>query len=107
MPENQSEQKTVPLQQEGIADGEKIEDDPWFDVYFENQVREEGRLVLDFYHDSQKTENIQILGDVEYNLSSDTAASDEIVTAVIELVDGIVPEFELKVGDDSEKFRFG
>lgn len=87
--------------------GEKIEDDPGFEVYFENTLIDEHVLVLEFYHDSEKPESIHIIGDVEYDLSTAKAGPDEIITAAIELIDGIVPEFELKVGDESEKFRFG
>ncbi len=87
--------------------GEKIEDEPLFEVYFTQAEKNNETLTLVFYHDSNKTEPARIDGNITYNLSTQSAEPFENVTLIINLDDGIVPEFELHVGDTSEKFKFG
>ncbi|MCX6708574.1 MAG: right-handed parallel beta-helix repeat-containing protein, partial [Candidatus Woesearchaeota archaeon] len=87
--------------------GRKIQDEPEFDVNFTDKVLDNETLTLIFYHNSNDSQPVYVVSDVEFELSSDTAAPFENVSLVVTLDDGIVPEFELHVGDTSEAFKFG
>ncbi|MBD3304338.1 hypothetical protein GF343_04270, partial [Candidatus Woesearchaeota archaeon] len=108
-PEEKPKQEPVKeeIKDEGKKLGEKIEDEPEFEVYFIKTEQNNKTLDLIFYHDSNKSEKVYVEGNVSYNLSSNVSAPFENMTLIVELDDGIAPEFELHVGDDSERFRFG
>ncbi|MBW2973644.1 VCBS repeat-containing protein [Candidatus Woesearchaeota archaeon] len=87
--------------------GKKIEDEPSFEVNFTDITKDNETLTLIFYHDSDNDEKIYVDGDVNYTLSRNLAEPYENITLIVMLDDGIVPEFELHVGETSEKFKFG
>ncbi|MBW3016384.1 hypothetical protein KY309_02120, partial [Candidatus Woesearchaeota archaeon] len=105
------EEPEMPVSEEILLEnkklGEKIEDDFNFDVVFSNLSLDNESLMLVFYHNSSFNESVFVEGEVEYELSEDVAAPFENVSLVVELDDGIVPEFVLHVGNSSEKFKFG
>ncbi len=110
--------------EEGKDLGEKIEDELEYETHFleMEQTEEEFRIV--FYHDYNGTLPIRINGEVNYTLAplaypeksstkiftrGNKIEADylENVTLVVELINGILPKFELHIGEESEIFEFG
>ena len=101
------EVKTKEITLENKTLGKKVEDEPSFEVNFTDIAKDNETLTLVFYHDSDNDEKIYVDGDANYTLSKNLAEPYENITLTVVLDDGIVPEFELHVGETSEKFRFG
>lgn len=92
--------------EEGKDLGEKIEDEGEYETHFlEMEQDEEFRVV--FYHDHNGTLPVYVAGNVSYNLDKNESDYLENVTLVVELVKGILPKFELHIGEESEVFEFG
>ncbi|MBW3004820.1 hypothetical protein KY310_03230, partial [Candidatus Woesearchaeota archaeon] len=104
-PKNVSEEDDITFNSKKY--GEKIEDEPEFEVYFKSIEKDNETVEIIFYHDSNESEKVYVEGDVNYTLSANSSVSFESVNLTVVLDDGIVPEFELHVGDTSEKFKFG
>ncbi|MEE9525372.1 MAG: hypothetical protein V3V78_02080, partial [Candidatus Woesearchaeota archaeon] len=87
--------------------GEKLEDEPDYETYFVDIEKTNTTLTVVFYHDYNATLPITIEGDIDYSLSSENASYLENITLIVNLIDSIVPKFELHVGETSEIFEFG
>ena len=87
--------------------GTKIEDEIEYETHFMNITKTNAHLYLKFYHDHNESLAVWIEGNVIYNLSKENAEPYENVDLFIELVNGIVPRFDLHIGNQSEVFSFG
>ena len=87
--------------------GKKTEDETEYETYFleMNQTNEDFKIV--FYHDYNGSLPIYVKGNVSYELDKNESNSLENVTLIVQLVEGILPQFELHVGEESEVFSFG
>ena len=107
MPGKEFEKGEILETEQGKDLGEKTQDELEYETRFleMEQTDEEFRIV--FYHDYNNTLPIRIEGDVNYDLNKNESDYLENVTLVVELIDGILPQFELHIGEESEVFIFG
>ena len=93
--------------EEGKDLGEKTEDEVGYETHFLEMEQTENEFKVVFYHDYNGTLPIRIEGNVSYNLNKNESIYLENVTLVVDLVKGILPKFELHIGEESEVFTFG
>jgi len=93
--------------EEGKDLGEKTEDELRYETHFLLMEQTDEQLIVVFYHDYNGTLPIRVEGDVNYSLDKNESEYLENVTLVVELIEGILPRFELHIGEDSEVFTFG
>jgi hypothetical protein len=87
--------------------GEKLEDEINFETYFTSMTQTNTTLTVTFYHDYSQSLPVWIEGDITYQLSTTSAEPYENTTLEVILVEGIVPRFNLHLGEESEVFEFG
>ncbi|MFC1769168.1 hypothetical protein ACFLZX_05380 [Nanoarchaeota archaeon] len=87
--------------------GEKIEDEPDYETHFASMQITDDELIVIFFHDYENELPIRIEGDVSYKLSKETAIQFENITLTVDLVEGVIPRFNLHIGEESEVFEFG
>ncbi len=87
--------------------GEKIEDEIHFETYFTNITQTNTTLTVTFYHDYIQSLPVWIEGDISYTLTTTNAEPYENTTLEVTLVEGIIPRFNLHLGEESEVFEFG
>ncbi|UCD03659.1 MAG: S8 family serine peptidase, partial [Candidatus Woesearchaeota archaeon] len=84
---------------------EKLEEDPDFNVYLSNVTIINNTLTVSFYHDSNRTQPVEIIGNVTYILNVTELTPN--TTALLIVNNWTGEYFELKVGSDSEIISFG
>ena len=89
-----------------LSVGTKTKDDTNFEVRFLS-VAKSSEFRLQFFHDSAAAQPVAIGGITNYALSNPLPAQYEVVTLIVPLVSGRVPQFTLRVGSASEEFSFG
>jgi hypothetical protein len=87
--------------------GEKLEDEIHFETYFASMSQTNTTLTVIFYHDYTQSLPVWIEGDITYQLSTTNAEPYENTTLEVTLVEGIIPRFNLHLGEESEIFEFG
>jgi hypothetical protein len=92
---------------EGKKIGEKVEDEPDYETHFVSIEQDENALTLVFYHDAETAMRVRVIGEVESKLSKKLAEPFENITLTVQKVEGIIPRFELHLGEESEVFEFG
>ena len=107
MPGEEFEEGEILETEEGKDLGEKTEDEVEYETRFLLMEQNEEELKVIFYHDFNGTLPIYIIGNVSYELDKQEADYLENVTLIVELVEGILPQFELHIGEESEVFTFG
>ncbi len=107
MPGEDFEEGEILETEEGKDLGEKTEDEAEYETYFLEMEQTEEEFKVVFYHDYNSSLSVRVEGEVNYTLSVEESDYLENVTLVVELVDGILPQFELHIGEESEVFTFG
>ncbi|MBD3361359.1 hypothetical protein GF358_01055, partial [Candidatus Woesearchaeota archaeon] len=87
--------------------GKKLKDEQAYEVYFTNMTYTNSSFVLEFYHNLNIALPVFVDRNVSYNLSSTVAHPNKTVVLTVDLIEGILPKFELHVGMTSEVFEFG
>jgi hypothetical protein len=88
--------------------GEKLEDEIHFETYFTNITQTNTTLTITFYHDYIQSLPVWIEAtEVQYTLSTTNAEPYENTTLEVTLIEGIIPRFNLHLGEESEVFEFG
>ncbi|MBU2561203.1 MAG: hypothetical protein KKD17_02815 [Nanoarchaeota archaeon] len=92
---------------DGKKIGEKVEDEQDYETHFASIEQNDTALRLVFYHDAETSMRIRVVGEVESTLSKRRAEPFENVTLTVQKVEGVIPRFELHLGEESEVFQFG
>ncbi|MFH1063513.1 MAG: hypothetical protein V1729_00365 [Candidatus Woesearchaeota archaeon] len=92
---------------EGKTMGEKVEDEPDYETHFVSMEQTGTTFTAVFYHDAESAMQVRTVGNIQRTLSTRYAEPFENVTLVVQLENGILPRFELHLGEESEIFQFG
>ncbi len=107
MPGEKFEKGDILETKEGKDLGEKTEDEEAYETHFLSMEQDKTKFKVIFYHDYNGTLPIYIAGNVSYELSANVSDYLENITLNVDLIKGILPKFELHVGEQSEVFTFG
>ncbi len=87
--------------------GKKIKDEEDFETFFTFIGRINDSFVISFHHNSTATQPVWVEGDIEHNLTKESAAANETINLTIPVRNRTrLPRFRLHIGPDSEVFEF-